>query len=236
MRIEHYVNTTPEEVAAKYFNVVIGVSLGNKYFSKENLHKYIEWALGVTKNRVLVFIGDTLQIPNLEVLNGKTPERALQIALKMGDEKLTEIQEILAELPGESRKKIEVLRWDDVTQGEIYQKNRNVLRDAFKNNPEFRDYIIQCMKDARKDRAETIERLNPVQLARLADYIIDELPFFTCGIVSPNTGEIYNLLPYPGISKINEIERGLQNRTIFPEVADRLTFIEKNATVDIWVD
>ena len=41
MEIKKTYNTTKEEVKVRRFNIFIGVSLGNKWFSKENLRKYL---------------------------------------------------------------------------------------------------------------------------------------------------------------------------------------------------
>jgi len=45
MLIKTYLNCTEQEIQSKKFNIFVGISLGNKYFTKENIKKYILWAL-----------------------------------------------------------------------------------------------------------------------------------------------------------------------------------------------
>ena len=89
MRIEQYVNTTKDEVESKKHNIWIGVSLGNKYFTKENIRKYIEWALQHTKDSVLVLIGDDIYAINIEVLAGRSKAGALKRRYRLINERQT---------------------------------------------------------------------------------------------------------------------------------------------------
>ena len=66
MIIKNYLGTTKEEVDSKKFNICIGVSLGNKRFTKENIKKYIIWALDKTKEDILILIPDRIHAINVE--------------------------------------------------------------------------------------------------------------------------------------------------------------------------
>ena len=70
MKIVTYLNTTKEEVESNKYNIWFGISLGNRYFSKENLKEYIPWLVRHTKDHVLVVIGDSIHAINIEVLDG----------------------------------------------------------------------------------------------------------------------------------------------------------------------
>ncbi|MBT4174397.1 tRNA-dependent cyclodipeptide synthase, partial [archaeon] len=104
MIIKNYLNTTKEEVESKKYNVWIGISLGNKLFTSENIKEYILWALDNTKEDVLVVIGDGLHAINLEVLDGLQRIAAVRKAIRIGDKKQEEIDSILKELPNEKAK------------------------------------------------------------------------------------------------------------------------------------
>ncbi len=45
MMIKTYLNCTEQEIQSKKYNIFVGISLGNKYFTKETIKKYILWAL-----------------------------------------------------------------------------------------------------------------------------------------------------------------------------------------------
>jgi len=45
MNIKKYIATNKKEVESKVFNIYIGISIRNKYFTSENIKKYIDWAL-----------------------------------------------------------------------------------------------------------------------------------------------------------------------------------------------
>jgi len=64
MRIAAYLNTTKEEVIGKRFNIVLGLSLGNRYFTTEHIRSYLLWAIEKTKNKVAIIIPDKIQAIN----------------------------------------------------------------------------------------------------------------------------------------------------------------------------
>ncbi len=236
MRIEKYLNTNKEEVENKSFNIWIGISLGNKYFTKEHIQAYITWALEYTKERVLVVIGDALHASNLEVLDRRTPEAALRKALRMGDIKFDEVKEIISGLTTEQQTKVSVVRWKDILDTNEYKKNITIVLDAYKNNFAFRQEIQGITKSGRKDRAERLEKLSEAELDRLCDYVLNEIPHFVNGVQGYGDDTIYTLIPYPGLSKLDELFVGLQNKTLFPEVAERLNITNKIAILEAYVE
>jgi len=126
MRFGSFLNTTIEEIKSKRYNIWLGISLGNKSFTKELIKDYLEWSLNFTKEDVLVVIGDRLYAINLEVLDGYSKLAALRKALKKGDEKEREIKEILAEIPEDKARLIKVVRFKHVTASK-YQDYRTEL-------------------------------------------------------------------------------------------------------------
>ena len=234
MKINKYCNTTKKEVYDKNFNVWIGISLGNKYFTKENIKKYIEWGVKHTKEDILVVIADRIHSINLEILDKKTKNVALNRALKLGEQKYLEFKEILFELSDKISKKVTVVKWNDVTSSDYYKKQLKIVMDEFRNNRKFHDHIIGIVKDGRKDRKESLDKLADEKMDRLAQYIIEELPLFTGGVHYNNT--VYTLIPYPGFTKLDELFIGLQNKTIFPELAKKLDTTNKIQILEAYVE
>lgn len=236
MRIEKYLNTTKEEVENKSFNIWIGISLGNKYFTKEHIQAYIVWALEHTKEKVLVVVADALHATNLEVLDRRTSKAALRKALQIGDIKFDEVKEIISKLTHEQRTRINVVRWKDIVDTEEYKNNIAIILDAYKNNFAFRQEIQGITKLGRKDRSDRLEKLSEAELDRLCDYVLNEIPHFVNGVQGYGDNIVYTLIPYPGLSKLDELFVGLQNKKLFPEVAERLNITNKIAILEAYVE
>lgn len=234
MRIEQYVNTTKDEVESKKHNIWIGVSLGNKYFTKENIRKYIEWALQHTKDNVLVLIGDDIYAINIEVLDGRSKTGALRRAYRLADEKQKEIEEILATLSKDKASKVTIARWKDVNKTKYHEYRLGVVYDAFKKNKEFHDYICSVMKEGRPDR-----NLDQAKLEKLSEYVLQEMPVFINGTkyqFENGKWKTYTLIPYPGLTKLDKLIVGLSNKTLFPEIAEKLKVTNEIAILEAYVE
>lgn len=236
MRIENYLNVTQEEVESKQHNFWIGISLGNKYFTKENIKAYIYWALRYAKSDVLVVIGDLIHAINLEVLDSRSPEAALRKALELGDVKFAEVKQIIDELKPEEQAKVKLARWRDILHSNYYQENLAIVLAEYKNNPEFRDCIREIVREGRKDRTETIAKLSEERLDRLVEYILNELPHFINGVQGYAGGEVYTVLPYPGLSKLDYLFVDIQNKRRFRELANKLHITNKIGVLEAYVD
>jgi len=84
MRIVTYLNTTEEEIFAKKFNIVVGISLGNKDFKRELVRSYLLWAIENTKEKVLVLIPDKIHSVNLRNKKWLQKRTCLQIISPRG--------------------------------------------------------------------------------------------------------------------------------------------------------
>lgn len=235
MKITKYLNTTQKEVESRRHNIWLGISLGNKYFSQANIEEYIRWSLDRTKNKVLIVIADAIQAFNLEVLDGMNPEAAHRRALKLGDVKYAEIEEIMEKLTAEEKDKIHLVRWGNVTDTSEYKNKLNIVLDYYRQSEKFRNHVIEIVRAGRKDRASRIERLSEKELDRLAEYILNELPHFVDGIQGYNE-YIYTLIPYPKLTMLDKLFIGLNNRTMFPELAEKLNIENEIAIVEAFVD
>lgn len=232
-RIEKYLNVFPEEIQNKQHNIWIGISLGNKYWNDDrNVEEFIKWAVENTKEKVLVVIGDALHAINLEVLDYRTPQAAMRKALRVGEERCEQITDLIKFLPDEMQNKVSVARWNDVTNSDLFKKRLQIIKEEYKNNLEFKEYIRETVRFGRKDREERIEKLLEQELDRLAEYILNELPHFVDGVQKEE--DIYTLIPYPGLTKLDELFVGLQNKTLFPDLAERLEIKNKVAIVEAY--
>jgi tRNA-dependent cyclodipeptide synthase len=235
MRIASYLNITEEEIRNKEHNIWIGISLGNKYFTKDNIKEYILWAVDNTKESVLIVIADALHAINLEVLDHRSPERAFRKAVRIGDDKNKEIQEIIESLSEDEKKRVRVVRWKDILNHESYKKNLELIRNEYKNNLDFHQLIIEITKSGRMDRSERISKMTHGEIDRLADYVLYELPHFIDGVQGYGDNLIYTVIPYPGLNKLDELAIGLSNKTIFRDLAEKLNLTNKTGIVEAYV-
>lgn len=226
MKITTYLNTTENEIADKKFNVLIGISIGNKYFSKENIRGYLLWAVENTKEKVAVLIPDKIHAVNYEVRSGYKKERAQRRAVREGEKIAMMIQDILNELPPEKHMLVKILKWKDIENDE-HKRMTSILYDEFKRNQRFREDILGIVKEYCN-----LEKLTDCDYEKLAAYPLEELPMLVCGIT--HEGIEYNLLPYPGFSRIDDLKIGLQEGTLYPEISKKLAIKNKLRLIEAY--
>jgi tRNA-dependent cyclodipeptide synthase len=231
MRIETYLNCTSEEIKSKKFNIFVGISLGNKYFSKDHLEKYILWALENTKKDVAILIADINHAINYEVFNGLSPKKAIGKALRKGLEVETILKEIIETLPKNKQSLVKIAKWDALRNSQIYKKLFPIILDEFKNNTLFYDTIQKIIQESLKERVIGLEKN---KLDKVAMYVLDELPILLCGFEFD--GRIYDLHPYPGSSSLDDLWMNIREKKIFPNIAEKITSTNKIAQVEAYVD
>lgn len=226
MKIATYLNTTENDLQSRKFNIFIGVSLGNKYFSKENIKDYLLWALENTKEKVAVLIPDKIHSVNYEVRSKYSKERAENLAFREGEKIKDVVENILSEIEPEKRSFVNILKWQSIETGE-HKSMVKILHEEFENNKEFRNLILEIVKENIQS-----EKLTDSDYEKLATYPIEELPMLVSGI--EYDGLVYDLLPYPGISKIDHLAIDLQEGKNFPEITKKLGVGEKLRLIEAY--
>lgn len=228
MRIGGCINTTEEEIKSKKFNIFIGVSLGNKYFNKEHLREYLLWALENTKERAAFLIPDKIHAVNYEVNKKYSKEKAERIAFKLGEKIRIMIESIIEELEPKNRSLIKILKWQDI-ETEEYSSMQKVIQKSFSENEKFKKIIIEIVRENIK-----LEQLNDGDYEKLANYPLNELPMLISGIEYEKVR--YDLLPYPGISKIDELILDLQKGVSFPKITEELNIKNKLRIIEAYAE
>jgi len=82
---------TKESILNKEHNLWIGVSFGNKWFTKENVEELIKFGLEHTKESLLVLVPGRLHATNLRYFSKLSEENSLKKALALEEEKIQEI-------------------------------------------------------------------------------------------------------------------------------------------------
>jgi tRNA-dependent cyclodipeptide synthase len=237
MRIATYLNATKEEVGSKKFNIWIGCSLGNNYFTKKHLEEFILWALEHTRENVLVAIPDKIYAINLEVLDGYKPERALRVAIKKGDEKIALVQEIISTLTPSQQNLVIIARWHELEQSKYHAYRTKVLFEEFQKKGPFYEYILEVVKENPK-----VQLKNPSLegLEKLAEYVLYEIPVFLNGAKyggkPEDGGKTYSLIIYPGLGSFDYLCDGLQKHTLSPGLSKRLKITDWQAILEAYAE
>lgn len=218
---------TYKSIAARQFNIYIGVSLGNRWFSDENLRIYLQWALAHTKERVCLLLADTLHAINYEVKEKKKPEAARRKALRKGDEMERRIRTLLEDLTDEERQRTEILRWDALMRDEEIQHDLTILTREFCENKDFHDEIIAIVRSYLSNSWIAHDETKVRDLAR---YILTELPEHIKGFRRDDIH--YNCHPYPYDSRLTLFVEKLQNGQRFPHLHHQLQ-MRTNAFVEL---
>ncbi|MBU0649120.1 tRNA-dependent cyclodipeptide synthase [Patescibacteria group bacterium] len=230
MIIKKILGATEDEVRNKKFNIFLGISLGNKYFTKFRIKKYLEWALENTKDSVLVLIADELHAVNSQVLKNYDKEKSIKLTIKAGADIANCVQKIVNSFPEDKRQLIRVIRWGEITQESGYKILRSKIYNEFKKNNDFKEYILEIVKTHLGEHAPD----EPLKIESLARYVLDELPLLLNGVRFEDRH--YTLLPYPGLSKLDELVYGLHHKKMFPSLSEELGLITKTVIVEAYVE
>ena len=225
MIVKNTLNVDKGDILNKKFNILIGISLGNKFFSKENMEAYIEWALDNTKEKIAILIPDKIHAINYEVKSNYSKMRADKVALKQGDKIRKICEEFINKLDKEKGSCIKILKWQDI-ETDVYNNGLKVINLEFNSNSNFKNLIIEIVKENVMD-----EKLNLSDYEKLAMYVIGELPMLISGV--EYEGELYDLLPYPDLSKIDYLTLDLQEGKNFPNITNNLKIKSKLKIIEL---
>lgn len=217
-----------EALENKEYNICVGISLGNKWFTPENIVSLIEWSLQYTKECVVVCPADDIHAINLEVRSRISTSKALQLAKKMSSELMSEVKTAVdRSLSQDEKDKIVYATWSDVVN-EKYKEKVDYLYDAFRKNPEFRTAIQALVKghiskDTRKFSEDDINRLSA--------YLLEELPEVTGKVTAKGYG--YDAYAYPYDGPLMEFIEQIQTGKLFPEIREVIVDTEPKVFLEV---
>lgn len=207
----------------KDIKIFLGFSLGNKYFSKQNIGRYILKAYKYTRNNILIIIPDKLHAVNYEVRNKYKPERALKVSLRKGDDMINTIKKIISKIDNTKNINIYVLRWQQIQQNQEYNILKKKISGEFNENTIFKQKIMQVVNDNIKKNAYMTH-----QREKLACYVLGELPILLQGFSYNNMN--YTTHIYYKHSKLHELVYDIMHNSYYMEkfnlaVEKRVKFI-----------
>ena len=156
------------DLESKKYNISIGISLGNKWFTTSNIIELIQWTLRYTREYVIVCTADEIHAINLEVRNRKSRARSLEQAQKMGGEIIKNCKEEIERTFSQTDKdKIRYATWKDVLNN-VYRKKVEYLYSEYDTNSDFQK-IIQGF--VRSHIADETRSFSEEDIYKLGTYI-----------------------------------------------------------------
>jgi len=208
----------------KHNNFMLGISINNKYFTKDNLSEIISWMLENTSGQVCVLIVDTIQAINNEVLNHQSKEKALEKAMRDAKKINNKCNSIISSFSKENKDRIIILRWSDITTDPTYIKNQKIVINEFNHNLQFKEFIITFVK---KQLGKITDRLDDIEIEYISHYLLNEIPELINGINYNN--KVYDVCVYPGSFK--ELMQGIFS---FKQLISKLDIKNNNKFIELY--
>ncbi len=212
----------------KEYVLSIGISLGNKWFTPENIAELIKWSLKYSKEKVVIYVGDSIHAINLEVKKGISFDKALEEARAMGDELLTQVQATMSELLSkEVFSKLHFATWNDVVD-DSYKSKVAYLENLYENNQNFRDTLESIAKASVANGQKTYSE---EELHRLGSYIVEELPHQLNKVQID--GIVCDALVYPFDGEIPALVEAIQKGKRFAEIRKNILDTEPKVFLEV---
>jgi len=219
---------TKEELEARKYTIGVGISLGNKWFTPENIADLVNWAFRFSKDRVIVYVADSIHALNIESRNGKSPEKSLEMALALGEEILNATREVVRKmLPEDLLKKVAYVKWSEL-QDEKYLKKVKYLYSFFDNDRDFHKKITGIVHHhIEKEK----RNFNDDALKKMAYYALEELPELLCRVkMGKYECDAY---AYPFDGELTELAEQIQKGGIFPFIKKAIIDTEPKVFLEV---
>lgn len=182
----------------------LGISIENTVFKGDSLKALINWA-SQRFEQCLVVVGDDLCRFNRRIVDGLTPDQALDAARRQGDAFIDQAGGFIESIP---RGNVKLTRWNEHLQSDLYREARAVLDRLFATDTDFRDAI-------EKDAVSFTERQNsragkmfvemPEAIELCCQYLLEEIAVFSA--LSARSWHV-ELYPGPELHALLDVARG----------------------------
>lgn len=217
-----------EELKNRQYNIGVGISLGNKWFTVENIVELVKWSLQYTRENVIVYVADSIHAINLEVRNRISYEKALEKTDKMGSDILEAVRiELSKQLTEEDYEKTVYVKWDDLVDDSFTNKVE-YLKSLYSNNIDFKKSIHSIVESfvQKEQRNFSKEDIN-----RFGDYIIQEMPEVINRVKMK--GIICDAYTYPYDGELTRLVERIQEGKIFPEIIENIMDTEPKVFLEV---
>lgn len=218
---------TKEDLESRAYNIGVGISLGNKWFTIENTLGLIKWALKYTRKEVIIYVADSIHAINLEVRREWTKEKAIAIADQMGTDFLSAVKdEVNKTFTNSDAKRIRCVKWN-----QLDPSNLEKVAYVYSYAESHRDFRNQIESIVREFTSKEQRKFNDVEIKRLGDYLIEELPEQICRINMD--GEECDAFAYPYSSSVTAFFEDIKQGKIFPEIRENIMDTEPKVFLEV---
>jgi tRNA-dependent cyclodipeptide synthase len=219
---------TREYLESKKYNIGVGISLGNKWFTTENITTVALWALSYTRETVIIYVADSIHSLNIEARNGKSSVKAREIAIAKGAEILKQAQERIEKtFPKDVLSKFKYVSWVDI-KDEKFSKKVKYFYALFENDKAFHEKIVSIVREhiVKEKRAFSEDAIQ-----KMCFYILEELPEILCRVQM--AGYECDAYTYPFDGELSEFAEQLQNGAVFPFVKEAILDTEPKVFLEV---
>ena len=206
---------SPEEVFAQN-KCYLGISLANPVFDEKNLNALLLWASEHFR-KCLVVIGDDLCRFNQKILYGFGDDEAFNAARRLGDAFIENNSAVFKQFDQDV---IQISRWGEHIESDMYCKSSERLESIFVSDPEFRSIIetdaVSFVKRQKKHNTEfAVTDDKAIELC--CKYLLEEIAVFSVLSQQGWSVELYpgselNVLVEVAKGKFPDVPQGLKNR------------------------
>lgn len=228
MELHHIRGGSREELEKKAYNIGVGISLGNKWFTSEIIVQLVQWSLQYTREYVIVYVADSIHAINEEVRGRMSPERAMARSLRKGSEILESVETLIQQRFSEDDKnRIVYVTWNEIVNAE-YEKKLAWLIRFFYETPAFAEGIKRIVsstisKEQRMFREDDVEKLSM--------YILSEMPEILSRV--PMKGYTCDAYVYPRDGELTQLAEQLQNGKVFPQIKENIIDTEPKVFLEV---
>ena len=217
-----------DALLARQYNIGVGISLGNKWFTPENIYGLTEWALEYTKDKTVIYTADTIHALNIEARDRTTPKRAQEMARSQTDKLISAVKVLIENsMTSEQRAKIDYANWDDV-ETSVFKHKVEYLYKQYKTNYEFRT-AIRLVVVAHINKEE--RHFSEVAVEKMARYILEELPEIVAS--TEIKGVTYQAYVYPFDNHLAVLVEQIQKSEVFLEIGKHLLDAPARAFLEV---
>lgn len=219
---------TLEDLEAKRYTIGVGISLGNKWFTPENIVELTKWALVHSKDQVIVYVADSIHAINLQVRNDVSYEAALRKAKHKGSEVLEEVKLLIERgLQEEARNRVVYATWSDI-EDDAYKAKVKYLYEVYEQHP---DFTLAIQNLVRGFTSKEERKFSETEINRLSHYILEEL--VECVSRVPIKNIPCDAYAYPYDGELSVFVEQIQKGEIFPEVRDKILDTEPKVFMEV---
>ncbi len=217
-----------KDLGDKRYTIGVGISLGNKWFTVENIIELVKWSLSYSKDKVIVYVADSIHAINLEVRSRRSYEYSLKKTLTQGDQVLNDIKKkIESSFSVEEKSRVIYVKWNELVD-EKYKQKVKFLKFLYEDNLNFQGAIHTLVKSFTSKEERVFSEDN---IHRLGDYVIEEFPEIINRVSMREI--VCDAYVYPFDGELPELTEKIQKGEIFPEIKKNVMDTEPKVFLEV---